>query len=132
MKVELRGVEDVLESIRSLPTSFDTKSVFSAVSERFADRLRAATPPGYSGRLEKSVLWHADESEGLVGYEEGVERAGNPSLDSVIRPKTRGRSVLKWVAAEELESILEETFTAYAPEAVTYMEQELWHSLKSG
>lgn len=132
MKVELKGVDEVIEAIRSLPTSFDTKTVFSAVSERFADRLRAATPPGYSGRLAKSVLWQADEDEGLVGYEEGVERAGNPSLDSVIRPQTRGRSVLKWVAVDELESILEETFTAYSPEAVTYMEQELWHSRKNG
>lgn len=132
MKVELKGVDEVIEAIRSLPTSFDTKTVFSAVSERFADRLRAATPPGYSGRLAKSVLWQADEDEGLVGYEEGVERAGNPALDSVIRPRTRGRSVLKWVAVDELESILEETFTAYAPEAVTYMEQEFWHSRKNG
>lgn len=132
MKVELKGVDEVIDAIRSLPTSFDTKTVFSAASERFADRLRAATPPGYSGRLAKSVLWQADEDEGLVGYEEGVEKAGNPALDSVIRPRTRGRSVLKWVAVDELNSILEETFTAYAPEAVTYMEQELWHSLKSG
>lgn len=132
MKVELKGVDEVLDAIRQLPTSFDTRSVFEGVSERFADRLRAATPPGYSGRLEKSVLWQADEEEGLVGYDEGVERAGNPALDSVIRPNTRGRSVLKWVAVDELESILEETFTAYAPEAVTYMESELWHSLKNG
>jgi hypothetical protein len=132
MKVELKGVEEVLAAIRRIPTSIDTKSVFSDVSEKFADRLRAATPPGYSGRLEKSVLWQADEEEGLVGYEEGVEGAGNPSLDSVIRPNTRGRSVLRWVAVDELETILEETFTAYAPEAVTYMESELWHSLKNG
>lgn len=132
MKVELKGVDEVLDAIRQLPTSFDTRSVFEGVSERFSDRLRAATPPGYSGRLEKSVLWQADEEEGLVGYDEGVERAGNPALDSVIRPNTRGRSVLKWVAVDELESILEETFTAYAPEAVTYMESELWHSLKNG
>jgi hypothetical protein len=132
MKVELKGVEEVLDAIRRIPASIDTKSVFSDVSEKFADRLRAATPPGYSGRLEKSVLWQSDEEEGLVGYDEGVERAGNPALDSVIRPNTRGRSVLKWVAVDELESILEETFTAYAPEAVTYMESELWHSLKNG
>lgn len=132
MKVELKGVEEVLDAIRRIPASIDTKSVFSDVSEKFADRLRAATPPGYSGRLEKSVLWQSDEEEGLVGYDEGVERAGNPALDSVIRPNTRGRSVLKWVAVDELESILEEAFTAYAPEAVTYMESELWHSLKNG
>lgn len=132
MKVELKGVDEVLNEIRRIPTSIDTRSVFSDVSQRFADRLRAATPPGYSGRLEKSVLWQADESEGLVGYDEGVERAGNSALDSVIRPNTRGRSVLRWVAVDELESILEETFTAYAPEAVSHMESELWHSLKNG
>lgn len=129
MKVEIKGLEEVLDSIRRIPTSFDAKPVFEEVSQTFADRLRAATPPGYSGRLGQSVLWEATEEEGLVGYEEGVETAGNPSLDSVTRANTRGRSVLRWVPEEELESILEETFSAYAPEAVTHMESSFARQL---
>lgn len=125
MKVELDGLDDVLESIRRIPTSMDTRVVFEEVSQIFADRLRAATPPGYSGRLGKSVLWEADEDGGLVGFDEGVETAGNPRLDSVLRPTTRGRSVLKWVSADELETLTEEAFDAFAKDGVLYMERAL-------
>jgi len=123
--IELEGLDDVLDAIRRIPTTLGTRVVFEDVSQIFADRLRAATPPGYSGRLGKSVLWEADEDGGLVGFEEGVETAGNPRLESVLRPQTRGRSVLRWVSVDELETLTEEAFDAYAKEGVLYMERAL-------
>ena len=125
MRVEVTGLDDVIKAIRELPTSIDTEPALESVAEKFSAILRAATPPGYSGRLKESVLWHADGDEAEVGYDEEVEKAGNPALDSVTRPRTRGRSVLRWVPSSDLESILEETFTAFAAEGVLHLEREL-------
>jgi hypothetical protein len=120
--VTLDGLEDVLAAIRDIPSSLDTRTVFSDVSQKFSARLRAATPKGYSGKLRDSVVFYSDEDGAEVGFEAGVETSGDPSLDSVLKPKTRGRSVLKrWVQPEELESVLEETFDGFSEEAVTIM-----------
>jgi hypothetical protein len=43
----------------------------------------------------------------------------------VIRPKTQGRSVLKWVSTDELSTVLEETFDAYSPEGVRFLQENL-------
>lgn len=123
--VKITGLSEVVAELKKLPSSIDQGKVFGEVSEIFAARLRAATPNGYSGRLKDSVIYEASNDEALVGYEREVETAGNPELDSVIRPRTRGRSVLKWVPADELGTVLEETFDAYAAEGVTFMEERL-------
>lgn len=120
--VTLDGLEDVLAEIRDIPTSLDTRTVFSDVAQKFASRLRAATPKGYSGKLRDSVVFYSDSEAAEVGFEAGVETSGNSSLDSVLEPQTRGRSVLRqWVQTDELESVLEETFDGFSEEAVSIM-----------
>ena len=127
------GLDDVIDALRSLPTSIDREPVFADVSQRFAARLRAATPKGYSGKLRDSVVYSADSDSGVVGYEPGVETAGDSSLDSVTRLKTKGRTVLKrWVKPEELESVLTEAFDAYASEAVSVMSERFSEGISRG
>lgn len=126
------GVNDVIRELEKLPDSIDRAAVLRDAAEIFAARLRAATPRGYSGRLKDSVIYEASEDAALIGYDKEVETAGNPELDSVIRPKTRGRSVLKWVSADELGTVLEETFDAYAAEGVTFLEDRLAEQINGG
>lgn len=123
--VKITGLNEVIAELKKLPDSIDRAPVLEEVSEIFAARLRAATPRGYSGKLKDSVIYEASDEGAFVGYEREVETAGNPDLDSVIRVKTRGRSVIKWVSADELGTVLEETFDAYAPEGVLFMEERL-------
>ena len=123
--MKITGLKEVVAELKKLPTSIDRAPVFEEVAEIFAARLRAATPKGYSGKLKDSVIYEATDEEAFVGYEREVETAGNPDLDSVIRPKTKGRSVLKWVSADELGTVLEETFDAYSAEGVLFMEDRL-------
>lgn len=132
--VEIQGLDELLETIRKIPTSLDRQSVFEDVSQQFSARLRAATPKGYSGRLRDSVVYSADDEQGEVGYEVGIETAGDPSLDSVIKPKGRGKSVLarNWVKPAELESVLQETFDAYASEGSVFMESRFAEELSRG
>lgn len=130
--VRVAGIDDVVRKLQGLPESIDQKEAFREVAEIFAARLRAATPAGYSGRLKDSVIYEAEEDGAEVGYEREVETAGNPELDSVIRPKTRGRSVLKWVSTDELSAVLEETFDAYSPEGVLFMEEKLLEQIHGG
>ena len=122
--IELEGLQETIDAIRAFPTSIDRRTVFEDVAETFADRLRASTPLGYSGKLKDSVVYKATNESSEVGYESGVETAGNTVLDGIKRPVTRGRSVLRvWVKASDLESVMEETFSAFADEAVTMMEE---------
>lgn len=132
--VELQGLDELIETIRRIPTSLDRQSVFEDVSQQFSARLRAATPKGYSGKLRDSVVYSADDEQGEVGYETGVETAGDSSLDSVIKPKRRGKSVLarNWVRPAELEAVLQETFDAYASEGTVFMESRFAEELNSG
>jgi hypothetical protein len=123
--VKITGLNEVIAELKKLPSSVDRAPVLEEVSEIFAARLRAATPPGYSGKLKDSVIYESSDDGAFVGYEQEVETAGNPALDSVIRPKTKGRSVLKWVSSDELGTVLEETFDAYAAEGVLFMEDRL-------
>lgn len=124
--ISLDGIDAVLDSVRSLPTSIDRRPVFEEVSQKFSARLRAATPRGYSGKLRDSVVYSVTDESAEVGYEEGVETSGDPSLDSVLKPRTLGRSVLKrWAKAEDLESILSGTLDAYEAEAIEFMEKRL-------
>jgi hypothetical protein len=132
--VELQGLDELLESIRNIPTSIDRQAVFEDVAQRFSARLRAATPKGYSGKLRDSVIYSADGEQGEAGYEAGVETAGDASLDSVIKPKKRSKSVLarNWVRPSELEAVLQETFDAYASEGSVYMESRFAEELSRG
>lgn len=131
--VSLEGVDDVIKTLQKIPTSIDRESVFSDVSQRFAARLRAATPKGYSGKLRDSVVFTSDESSGEVGYEPGIETAGDSSLDSVLRAKPKGRSVLRrWVKPDELESVLQESFDQFATEAVTFMADRFSEEVNRG
>jgi hypothetical protein len=123
--VKITGLNEVIAELKKLPESIDRAPVLEEVSDIFAARLRAATPRGYSGKLKDSVIYEASDKEAFVGYEREVETAGNPDLDSVIRVATRGRSVIRWVSADELGTVLEETFDAYAPEGVLLMEERL-------
>lgn len=130
--VQIEGLDELAARLAKLPLQVDAESVLGAASEIFAARLRAATPKGYSGKLKDSVIYEADGEEAFVGYEQDVETAGNPALDSVIRLKTRGRSVLKWVSTDELSTVLGETFDAYSPEGVTFMEKRLVEEINGG
>jgi hypothetical protein len=130
--VKITGLSEVVRELNKLPSAIDLGEIYTDTADIFAARLRAATPPGYSGKLKDSVIYDVSGEEALVGYEREVETAGNTSLDSVIRPTTKGRSVLKWVPADELETVLEETFDAYAAEGVTYMEGRLLEQINGG
>jgi hypothetical protein len=121
----IKGLNEIIAKLEKLPDRIDSESALGEASEIFAARLRAATPKGYSGKLKDSVIYEADGEEAFVGYEREVETAGNPDLDSVIRPKTQGRSVLKWVSTDELSTVLEETFDAYSPEGVRFLQENL-------
>lgn len=121
MSADLIGLGDVIQSLREYPDSLDVSSVLERVTTEFERKLKESTPPGYSGRLQRSVVSSEDGDEILVGYEEGVETAGNPRLDSVLRPKTRGRSVL-WVKPSKLDEILASTADGFGSEAVSMFE----------
>ena len=128
ISITLTGLAETIEAIQKLPTTVGGKPAFEEAAQVFSARLRAATPPGYSGKLKDSVIYEADARESVVGYEQGVETSGNPKLDSVRDVKTRGSSVLsrrKWVQTSDLESVLQETFDSYADDAVTLLEQRL-------
>ena len=130
--VKITGLKEVIAELKKLPSSIDRAAVLEEVAEIFAARLRAATPKGYSGKLRDSVIYESSEDGAFVGYEQEVETAGNPALDSVIRPQTRGRSVIKWVSTDELGTVLEETFDAYAAEGVLFMENKLVEQINVG
>jgi hypothetical protein len=130
--VKITGLNEVISELKKLPSSIDRAPVLEDVAEIFAARLRAATPQGYSGKLRDSVIYESSDDEAFVGYEQEVETAGNPALDSVIRVATRGRSVIKWVSTDELSTVLEETFDAYAAEGVLFMEERLAERINGG
>ncbi len=130
--VRIKGLNEIIAKLEKLPARVDSESVLGRASEIFAARLRAATPKGYSGNLKDSVIYEADGEEAFVGYEREVETAGNPDLDSVIRPQTRGRSVLKWVSADELGTVLEETFDSYSSEGVLFLQERLVEEIDGG
>ena len=128
ISIGLVGLKETIAAVQRLPTSIERAPAFEEAAQTFSARLRAATPPGYSGKLRDSVIYEASDEESLVGYEEGVETSGNPKLDSVREGRTRGGSVLsrkKWVQASDLESVLQETFDSFSDEAVEVLEKRL-------
>jgi len=121
MTVVIRGLEDVLEAFRDLPSVLERSDAVADVARRFRAQMTAVTPAGYSGRLGRSVLAEFDQNEARVGYEEGVETAGNPRLDSVMRGRTSGRSVL-WVSPADLGELLSQEFEDFEGEAMSVLE----------
>lgn len=128
ISVRLEGLDEVAAAVRRLPASIDTKSAFENAAQTFSARLRADTPLGYSGKLKDSVLYELDDESTHVGYESGVETAGDPSLEGVTRVSTRGRSVVsrkKWVQVGELETVLEECLSNNSDDVVELLERGL-------
>jgi hypothetical protein len=124
ISITATGLDETEAAIQGIVARIDSAKVLGDVSSTFASRLRAATPAGYSGRLRDSVLQENNESSSAVGYDKAVETAGNPRLDTVIRPATVGRSVLRWTRVGELEAVLEETLDAFAGECVSVMQDK--------
>jgi hypothetical protein len=131
----LEGSEELFSALRSLIDDLDIHSSTSAAAKSMAERLRDNTPPGYSRKLPESVMFsQAAPGEFVIGYERGVESAGDPQLDSVTRPRTSGRSVLarprrEWVDADRLASVLEQTFEDYSKESVRIVSDGVSRSL---
>lgn len=125
--IRLEGVDEVSESVLAIAEKMGIARSLKAVAERFEDRLRAATPVGFSGDLPSSVMSFPNDDAISVGYEKGVETAGPKS---VLRPEppTR-RSVLfsaqskrkRWITAGELEVIMEETAESFSGEVLEMM-----------
>lgn len=118
---KVNGIDRVIADTEKLIDSLDIQSPIEDVSEDFASIVRSATPPGYSRKLRDSVIVQVGDDQGEVGYEEGVEKAGNPKLDSILTPRTRGRSVL-WVHVQDLQSILEDGLDSFEAEAISVLE----------
>lgn len=125
--IRLEGVDEASESVLAVAEKMGIGKALEAVAERFEDRLRAATPVGYSGNLPSSVMSLPEDDKITVGYEKGVEKAGPKS---VLRPEppTR-RSVLfssqskrkRWITAGELEVIMEDTAGPFSAEVLEMM-----------
>jgi hypothetical protein len=128
ISLEIQGLEETIAAIRDVPTVLDREKAFSEVASQFKDRLIEVTPVGYSGRLKRSVIAEVEADEARVGYESGVETAGNPKLDSVLRVRTRGRSVL-WVPVDDLEETLAQEFEDFEGVAMSVLEASFAESL---
>jgi hypothetical protein len=63
ISITISGLNETVEAIQKLPTTVGGKPVFEEAAQAFSARLRAATPPGYSGRLKDSVIYEADANE---------------------------------------------------------------------
>lgn len=125
---KLVGLDEVAEKVRMLPSTIGFESAFDEAGRRMEAILRDRTPAGYNQKLGSSVLYEATKSGFAVGYESGVETAGNASLDSTTRPRTRGRSVLsrrRWVSRDELQSVLEESVDESLDEVLSVIERSI-------
>jgi hypothetical protein len=131
ISVSVAGLDETIAAVQRLPATMGLAAAFESAGQRMSAIVREATPPGYNRRLEDSVIYEADETGLRVGYESGVESAGNPDLDSVTRPRTAGRSVLanrrrrQWSKPEELASVLEESYEAHADEILSIIERSV-------
>jgi hypothetical protein len=66
------------------------------------------------------VIAEFDDDEARVGYGAGVETAGDPKLDSVLKPRTRGKSVF-WVPSADLGELLAQEFEDFEGEALSVL-----------
>lgn len=102
ISVTVSGLRETIDAIRSIPTAVGRETLLAEAAEDFVPVLAEATPRGWSGKLPRSVLAQG----GVVGYEAGVETAGNPSLDGKRR-RTR------WASVEQLETVLQDAIEDY-------------------
>ena len=126
------GLDDTLEALSEIPSVIERSGLVAETAKKFEGRLRAATPTGYSGRLRESVLGEESDGKSLVGYDRAVETAGNPRLDSVVRPETEGKSVLRWTHVGELEAVLQETVAAFSSEGISTMKSIFARQIDGG
>jgi len=129
ISLELTGLEEAIAAVRSLPTTIGMESAFESAAQRASAILREQTPPGFTGQLGAAASYKMTDGGFVVGYSRGVERRGNPRLDSVRRPRTAGRSVLnrprRWVTVDELRDNLEDTIDSNADEILSIIERSV-------
>jgi hypothetical protein len=127
ISVSLEGLEDAIAAVRGVPSLLNTRTAFDEAGRYLSSVVREATPPGYTANLQKSVTYEAGEESLLVGYEDGVATAGDDKYDSVTRPRTQGRSVVRrrWVKRDELSVILSEAVDDGLPEALSVIERSV-------
>lgn len=130
ISIEVTGLDEAISAIQRVPSTIGMEAAFEAAGQRFSSILRETAPPGYNRKLADSVMYEASESGVTVGYESGVETAGNPDFDRVTRPRTNGRSVLarrrrQWVRPEDLAIVLEETSDAHSDEILSVIERSI-------
>lgn len=102
LEIEISGLDEAKSVLlRMTDGSVATNAIASATDE-FKRVIAEATPEGYSRRLPRSVASQIDGDLALVGYEPGVEVAGNPDLDSVVRPQTG----VEVAGSPELDSVV--------------------------
>jgi hypothetical protein len=137
LEIEVSGLEEARSVLLRMTDGSVSANAIAFGADEFKRVISEATPEGYSRRLPRSVSSQIDGDSALVGYEPGVEVAGNPEFDSVVRPQTQGESVLrqrrwtpkgrrnsvrrdrrKWVSVNELESVLQEA-ASFAGDRVT-------------
>lgn len=131
--ITIRGVDETIEAMVSMPDRLGVDTVLADVSHEFSGRLRAATPVGYSGDLQSSVMSVPEPGRSVVGYGKGVETAGGESRRKSVlyRKETMSRKRI-WVPSEELASILFEAFSAYEKDGVERLESSLAEAVNRG
>lgn len=127
--IDLKNAEETLKKLQRVPTAMDRLVVLEEVAEDLHEAVQDETPDGWSGKLRDSVLMHSTSDEAVVGYDDEVETAGNPALDSVLRPRTRGRSVRVWVKPDDLQTVLEAVVAEYLDEDLDGVKQRFLEEL---
>lgn len=127
ISVSLEGLDEAIKAIRGVPSLLDTQTAFDEAGQYLSAIVRDATPPGYTGRLPDSVTYEATVDSLLVGYEQGVTTAGDDKYDSVTRPRTQGRSVVRrtWVQRDILSEVLADAVDDSLPGAASVIERSV-------
>lgn len=126
--IDVQGIDETKSVLIRMSDGAAAAGAISAAANEFKEIIAEATPEGYSRRLPRSVASVINGESALVGYEPGVEVAGNPEFDSIVRrprkwtPEARRTSVRrdrrKWISVNELESVLQEA-ASFSADRVT-------------
>lgn len=129
ISLELTGLNEAVEALRQSPTTIGMQAAFGSAAQRASAIVREKTPPGFTGKLGFSASYDVTEDGFVVGYSQGVEKAGNPRLDSVRSPRTAGRSVFtrirRWVSVDELERTLDDAIDSHSDEILSVIERSI-------
>lgn len=129
ISLELTGLDEAIEALRQVPTTIGMQTAFESAAQRASAIVREKTPPGFTGKLGLAASYKATEDGFVVGYSSGVEKAGNPRLDSVRNPRTVGRSVFtrirRWVSVDELENTLDDAIDSHSDEILSVIERSI-------